>query len=698
MTDVLIIGAGAAGGIAARRLQQAGFAVVALEQGDWQARADYRGPEWDWELASGKQWSPFPAIRGNRADYPIDCSESDMGILNFNGVGGGTVMYNAIWPRLLPANFRTRSRFGIADDWPLDYAELQPFYEAVDRQVGVSGLGGNPAYPEGAEPPLPAHPFTTGAIEVARVLHRRGWHWWPDTNAILSAPYDDRYQCVRRGTCHTGCNEGAKSSIDVTHWRRFVDAGGRLETGARVRRIVTDDDGLACGAIWIDRSGAEHFQGADIVLCAANGIGTPRLLLASASERFENGLANSSDLVGRNLMLHPLAIVIGLFERQLEGWQGHNGSTITCLEFAQDDARRGYRGGAKWAMHPLGGGPLMQAMKLLAGGTDSARYHDEFQRRLGHGLMWSVMCEDLPDRDNRVVLSNVMKDGDGIPAPKVIYRTSADSRAALDDNSARAAQVFRDAGAWDIELYNPAGCNAHLMGTARMGDDPRSSVVDRWCMSHDIPNLGIIDGSVFVTSGPVNPTSTICALALRAAEHLIANRDIPLPKRAKRTVFELRPARLRVQEAPPAPEPFDTVQLERLVHIGDALIPPVDELPGAGTLLVEAKLLERVLGVRPDLRAPLRRALAAATADTFAALAASDQEAWLAAITVIAGGYYVHPPVMARIGYRGQEPKPQRPDNYPAHIAEGLLDHLLDGAWKARWDAGGDVPSSSAGS
>ena len=682
--DILIIGAGASGGIAARTLQDAGLSVAALEQGHWHDAADYRGSEWDWELAAGKRWSPMPGVRMAAADYPIDLSQSDMGVLNFNGVGGGTILYNAVWPRFLPSYFRERSQFGIADDWPFDYAELLPFYEETDRQVGISGMADDPAYPTAETgPPLPPHPLSPGHLAVARALHARGWHWWPGPNAILSAPYGGRRACVQRGTCASGCNEGAKSSIDQTHWRGFVERGGRLVTGARVRQILLDDQGLASGALWIDGQGRQQYQAARIVLCAANGIGTPRLLLASACDRFPEGLANSSGLVGRRLMMHPLATVTGFFEEALESWQGLNGSSLISLQFAQDDASRGFRGGAKWSLHPMGGGPMLEAFKLLAQGTDPARFHALFARQFGHNLMWSIMCEDQPDPDNRVTLSDDLVDCVGMPAAKLIYRTSADASACLTFNSEQAARIFQDAGAWKTEISNPAPYNAHFMGTARMGDDPRNSVVDRWCMSHDIPNLGIIDGSVFVTSGAVNPTSTICALALRAARHLAENQQrIPVPHYSDPLVFDLKPSAAGPVVDEQEPLAFADDQRARLVILGDALIPAVGDCPGAGTLLCETGLLERVLEVRPDLAVPLARALAAGDPASFHALAASDPLAWMATLTVLTGGYYLDPRVRKRIGYEGQIAKPVRPDNFPDYISEGLLDHLLEGAWQ----------------
>lgn len=690
--DVLIIGAGAAGGVAARRLLEAGLSVVALEQGQWQDRMNYRGSEWDWELTSGKQWSQMPGVRCAAADYPIDTRDSDMDVHNFNGVGGGTVLFNAIWPRLLPSNFNSRSRFKIGDDWPVSYEELRWFYEETDRQIGVSGLGGNPAYPPGEDPPLPALPFGPGALKVARSLDKKHWHWWPDSNAIISLNYDGRHQCVGRGTCGQGCNEGAKSSTDLTHWRRFVATGGVLETQARAQRITVNNRGLATGAIWQSVDGTQHFQSADIVLCAANGIGTPRLLLASACSRFPNGLANSSDMVGRRLMMHPLAIVQGLFDEQLESWQGHFGSTVQCLEFAQDDASRGFRGGAKWSLHPMGCGPLTESLKILREEEAGADYHRRHAQRLGHGLQWSILCEDLPDLENRVVLSTELTDSSGLAAPKLIYRYSKDVLKNLEWNAARAVEVFKDAGARQVETIMPIRGNAHLMGTARMGDDPTSSVVNKWCMSHDIPNLGVIDGSVFVTSGAVNPTTTICALALRTADYLVRERGtIRVPGRTSAASVQLTPlspAPVASAAASLGAFSLSASEFENLTAIGNYLIPAVDGIPAAGTVVTDSRAVLRVLEVRPDLRQPLSRALEASIADVHSyvsKLKSDDPEAWTAAATVVAGGYYLDGRVRKRIGYEGQMPRPEQPDRYPAYVAEGLLEYVLSDEWRDRW-------------
>ena len=593
--DVLVIGAGVSGAVVARRVAEAGLSVLCLEQGDWTDPADYPGASPEGELRAAREWSSSPSVRRRTGDYPIDRSGSDFGVLNFNGVGGGSVLYNAQWPRLVPGAFA---------GWPLGYDDLRPYYEATDRELGVSGMGGNPAYPPGEDPPLPPLPIGELGLRVARAHARLGWHWWPGANAILSAGYDGRKPCVQRGTCGSGCNEGAKASVDVTHWPKVLGLGGRLVTGATVRRILVDRRGLAWGAEWVDRDGVVHHQRADVVVCAANAIGTARLLLAS------DGLANSSGLVGRHLMLHPLVSVSGRFDVAPTGHRAHNGVLIHSLEFARSDPSRGFTGGATWAL-TSSGGPLRHALAPDGRGRWGAAHHRHVAERFGRTASWVIIAEDLPDPDNRVELSPTLADAAGVPAPRLVYRLSADSERLLDWNIERARTSLLEAGAQGVEVTRHAA-NGHFMGTARMGDDPATSVVDRWCVAHDVPNLLVVDGSVFVTAGSANPTSTIAALALRAADHLVTTRaDLPRPEHAA------APRPVTPPPARPAPAPVELpstrlTDAERVAlrTIADVLIPAGDGMPAAADVGVADHLLDRVLRFRPDLVAPLRAALA----------------------------------------------------------------------------------------
>jgi choline dehydrogenase-like flavoprotein len=649
--------------VVARHLAEAGLSVVCLEQGEWPDRSTFRGADDDWELALLKEWSSTSTLRNAPGDHPMDTSASEMPIVDFNGVGGGTVLFAAQWHRMMPADFQVASVDGVAADWPIGYADLQPYYDRVDRDFGVSALGGNPAYPPGADPPLPPLPIGDVGLRVARAHARLGWHWWPESQAILSAPYDGRRPCVRRGVCMSGCAEGAKASTDLTHWPRAIAAGARLVTGARASRLLTDDRGLVTGAEWVARDGTWHFQPADVTLCAANGIGTPRLLLSSATPACPDGLANSSGMVGRNLMRHPIAIATGSFEDVLGTWQGQNGGFICSTEFYGSDASRGFVRGAKWTLGPSGG-PLTNA---LAAGVWGPDHHRVLRERLGRTVLWQILGEDLPELDNRVELSDTLTDEHGIAAPRVTYRVSDNAHRMLAWHLDRAQESLREAGAWKVDRYPGPGRSGHMMGTARMGDDPRSSVVDRWCMAHDVANLGVVDSSVFVTVGGVNPTSTLCAVALRAAEHLVArHRDLPRPRRTRSFAVPSVPSS-PPPAAPPPRLPLDDGQRRRLRAIADMLVPAGDGMPGAGAVLDDARL-DRAVRSLPD------------TVDLGAILAMPDEElvadeaAMQALRIVVAGAYYLDPGVRAALGYPGQEALVVRALDFPEYLTEGLLD------------------------
>jgi choline dehydrogenase-like flavoprotein len=521
--DVLVIGAGAGGSVAARRLAEAGFRVVCLEQGDWANASDFPGDKLEFELVSDKQWSPDPNVRQQPADYPLEVSGSPITPVMYNAVGGSTIHFCAQWVRLRPHDFKLRSIHGIADDWPISYEEMKPYYERIDQEMQISGMAGDPNYPPGPAPLLPPIPIGAIGRRGAEGMNRLGWHWWPAAHAIRSEAVGNLAGCERTGTCMWGCPKGAKSSTDTTMWPKALEHGAKLITGARVREILVNGTGLATGSVYVDRTGSEHVQEADVVILAGNGVGTARLLLLSASPRFPDGVANSSGLVGKRLMLHPYMSVLGIYEDDLEGWLGPWGTQLLSLEFADHDESRGFPLGAQWDLMPLGG-PLFTLFRYDDRPFD-ARWgpavHGLIERTLGHAFDWGVGIEDLPHEHNTVTLDPELTDSDGIPAPRITFTIDDEMRANLRFQLDRAREAHEAAGAVETIEADWSAWGWHLLGTARMGDDPATSVVDRWGGCHDVPNLYVVDGAVFTTAGPMAPTATICANSLRCTERLI---------------------------------------------------------------------------------------------------------------------------------------------------------------------------------
>ena len=444
-SSVVIVGSGPSGAVAALELANAGIDVTVLEQGDWVPAEAFDGARPEWELTQLKQWHPNPNVRGRAEDYPVDVAASDVNPLMLAGVGGTALIYGAHWMRFMPSDFRVRTLDGVAEDWPFGYDDLAPFYAYVEEAMGVSGEDGNPAYPDGAPTPLPALPIGKVGRKAAAGMNALGWHWWPGSNAAPSRPWRGLQPCVLRGTCGTGCSDGAKATPDRTHWPDAIAKGVKLITGARACEIETDALNRASGVIWLDRDGTRHRHKADVVILCANAIGTPRLLLMS-------GLANRSGLVGRRLMMHPFAAVMATFDEDLESWVGPAGQILTSCAFYETDTSRGFVRGAKWNCMPAGGPQSFRAGYRDGPLTDAwgANFHARTRRGFGRSFEWGIVGEDLPDPDNRVSLADDLTDGSGLAAPSVHYRVSDNTRAMLDFHIARAREAMEASGAIEI--------------------------------------------------------------------------------------------------------------------------------------------------------------------------------------------------------------------------------------------------------
>ena len=516
--DVVVIGAGAAGAALTWRLASQGARVVCLEQGDWHRPGAFASERTDFEAQLRRGNETFmPNDRKRPEDYPITTAgDGPAFMVMWNGVGGSTVHWEGHFPRLHPSDFRAHQTDGVGADWPISYGDLERYYDLNDTNIGVSGLVGDPANPPRSPRQTPPLPLGRSGEAVVRGFETLGWHWWPSDNAILSRDYAGRTGCDNRGRCNFGCPLRAKASTDVTYWPRALASGAVLRTWARVKEISVAGDGRVDGVVYFDRRGALQKERAKVVVVCCNGIGTPRLLLASRSRRFPDGLANGAGAVGRNLMNHPSRYVEGIFAEAFET-ETFTGNPFFSQQFYETDKGRGFvRGYSLMVYRPFG--PVSVAWGDSAPVPWGASHHREMRRRFGHSVGIAVMAEDLPEDVNRVELDPTVRDGSGIPAPRVTYRASENTRKMLAHGAAAARQVLEAAGAIEVMDSGRVGNFAHYMGTARMGNDPRTSVVNAWNQAHEVPNLFVVDGSSFATSAAVNPTSTIGALALRAAD------------------------------------------------------------------------------------------------------------------------------------------------------------------------------------
>ena len=525
VADIIIVGSGASGAAAAWSLSHLNAAkIVCFEQGGHTLPETYPSAAIDWELRRNDDFNVSPNVRKLAADYPIDDSNSPIAIANYNAVGGGTILYSGHFPRFHPSDFKTKSLDGSGNDWPISYAELEPYFELNESMMGVAGLVGDTAYPD-YKSLLPPVPLGAMGKVMASAFNKLGWHWWPSYSAINTHKHHNRAACINLGPCNTGCSQGAKSSVDVTYWPAARLNGVTLLSRCRVREITVDSMGLADGVIYLDESGKEHRYRARLVVVACNGIGTPRLLLNSKSTAFPDGLANDSGLVGKNLMLHPLGFVEAVFDRELHSSIGPQGCCLLSQQFYETDPGRDFVRG--YTMQILRGSPPVETAlsgyfkrQIAIGKNHHKNFRETFNRTAGI----AIISEDLPELHNRVELDDASTDSHGIPGVKVSYRLGDNSKKMLTHGIEMSKAVFEAAGGKIISSFAPVKHTGwHLMGTARMGDTATSSVVNKFGQAHAVKNLFIVDSSIFVTAGAVNPVATAQALTLFACENIKRN-------------------------------------------------------------------------------------------------------------------------------------------------------------------------------
>jgi choline dehydrogenase-like flavoprotein len=355
---------------------------------------------------------------------------------------------------------------------------------------------------------------------------------------MATVDYEGRPPCINLGHCGAGCAQGAKASTDITYWPQAIRARVELRTHCRVSRIAADESGMATGAFYFDGDGVEHFQPAAVVILAGNGIGTPRLLLNSANEHFPDGLANSSGLVGKNLMFHIVPAVAFTLDEPALGFTGINGH-VAVDDLHPSDPKRGFIRGGVIGEPNAGTATPMFYWALAGAGAKMERSWGaplkSFLKKFPRAVLLAGVLEDLPMESNRVDLDPTVKDRFGLPVPRITHGQHPNDLAMFRWYQQKLMDIAEAAGATEKWLSQVPGFTlidektpmngghvGHFMGTCRMGTDPKSSVLDKWCRTHDVPNLWVVDGSCFPTSGGYNPTLTILANAYRVADHFIA--------------------------------------------------------------------------------------------------------------------------------------------------------------------------------
>jgi choline dehydrogenase-like flavoprotein len=510
--DFCIVGAGAGGGVLGAKLAEAGFSVVILDAGP------HRNPVKDFvsdEMASRQLFWTDERVTGG--DDPVELGSNNSG----RGVGGSTVHYSMVAMRAHREDFMRRILEGeIAgadlQDWPLTFADLEPYYDEVEEALQIAGPSHYPWGKRRRRYPQREHELNASAQVLVRGCMKLGIPVAPAPIATLSAPYKDRPPCVYRGFCNYGCTTNAKSSILVTYIPRAIRAGAEMRPNAMAARIEHNAHGRVTGVLHFRKGNRELFlQRAKNVIVAGYAVETPRLLLNSASSLFPDGLANSSGMVGKCFMVHSGHQVFAKFPERINQYKApppggalteHFNRTMPDVDFI-----------CGYTVEVVGPHPVDFASRISTArglwGAKLRRAMLDYNYYSGVGIVGEI----LPQTKNAVKLHEIERDQYGLPVPHVIFGYHENDKRIIEHAIVKMKEILGAAGGEDTWS---ADRTAHLLGTCRMGHDQKNSVVNADCRTHDVSNLYICDGSVFPTSTAVNPSLTIEAIAARTADRI----------------------------------------------------------------------------------------------------------------------------------------------------------------------------------
>jgi choline dehydrogenase-like flavoprotein len=500
--DIAIVGAGAGGSVLLQRLARAGWRAVAFDAGP------FWDPDHDWvsdEAGSHHLYWTEPRVIDGANPTVLGSNNSG------RGVGGSMVHFAGYTPRFHPSDFATYSTDGVGADWPISYADLEPYYRLMEEELPVAGefwpWGQPHSYPHSP------HPISGNGLIGQRGALKLGIEMRVGPVAITNGRFGNRSHCVYRGFCLQGCKVNAKGSPLITHIPDALAHGAEVRPDAMVAAIEVDDDTARVTGVRYFKDGRERRQRARMVAVCGYSIETPRLLLNSATKRWPNGLANDHDLVGRYVMVQGAPQAAGRFDEEIRMYKAPP-PEVSSEQFYETDPTKPYRRGFSiQTVSPL---PITWAEHVAAQGHWGTVLR-EYMADYVHWATIGALCEYLPQAENRVTLAE-QTDRYGLPVAQFTYSLCDNDQALLDDARDLQAQILEAAGAAEVITIDRT---AHLIGGARMSARPEDGVVDSDLRSWAIPNLYVVDGSVLPTQGAANPALTIMAVAARAADRLI---------------------------------------------------------------------------------------------------------------------------------------------------------------------------------
>jgi choline dehydrogenase-like flavoprotein len=514
--DAIVVGSGAAGSAFAAKLAAGGKTVHILEAGPQRQQSD---------LVSSTLWSR--RLKWHAAPVLEDGANPVGHVFNAgSGTGGSAMHHFAVWPRMHPDDFNMRSEFDRGLDWPIRYADLEPYYDQVQSEAGISGDASLEKWrPSGAPYPMPPVPvFEQGHI-LAKGFEKLGMHVAPLPLAITSRDFAGRPACLWDGWCEAGCPIGALANPLTVHLPIAFANGARISHDTTVTKLLLDQTGKrVIGVEALASDGSRQTLYSDVVVLAAFAVQNPRLLLASASTQHPDGIGNNNGLLGRYVMTHSAGLIYGLFDENTRHYMGaFGGQLVNQDRYAKQSHKSdGAFGSYQWMIAQAVKPTDLLGIATTRGDLIGAELHTFMQRAARGFASMTAVVEGLPVADNRVTLADEA-DSHGVPLAKVTHSTHADSTALWRATLAEGRSIFEAAGASEV-WTGPQG-SMHIMGGTIMGKSAADSVTNSYGQLHDVANLVIAGPGLFPTSAGVNPTFTVHALVARSAQHLLQQWD-----------------------------------------------------------------------------------------------------------------------------------------------------------------------------